>query len=65
MIAGPRHHRISLLCPQGTDWVHYLAIGGISVVAQFFLTGAFVTTQRCSGSLLAIRWRILVPSMGS
>ena len=31
-----------LVMPQGTDWLIILAIGGISVVAQFFLTGAFV-----------------------
>lgn len=34
-----------LVMPQGTDWLIILAIGGISVVAQFFLTGAFVTTN--------------------
>lgn len=34
-----------LIMPQGTDWLIILAIGGISVVAQFFLTGAFVTTN--------------------
>ena len=32
----------TLVMPQGTDWLIILAIGGISVVAQFFLTGAFV-----------------------
>ena len=35
----------TLVMPQGTDWLIILAIGGISVVAQFFLTGAFVTTN--------------------
>lgn len=34
-----------LVMPQGTDWLIIFAIGGISVVAQFFLTGAFVTTN--------------------
>ena len=31
--------------PQGSDWFIIVIIGGISVVAQFFLTGAFVTTN--------------------
>ena len=31
--------------PQGLDWFIIVIIGGISVVAQFFLTGAFVTTN--------------------
>ena len=31
--------------PQGSDWFIIIIIGGISVVAQFFLTGAFVTTN--------------------
>ena len=35
----------TLVMPQGTDWLIILAIGGISVVAQFFLTGAFITTN--------------------
>nr|WP_252895710.1 hypothetical protein [Veillonella rogosae] len=35
----------TLVMPQGTDWLIILAIGSISVVAQFFLTGAFVTTN--------------------
>ena len=48
----------TLVMPQGTDWLIILAIGGISVVAQFFLTGAFVTTNGRSGSILAIRWCI-------
>ena len=31
--------------PQGQEWLIITAIGGITVVAQFFLTGAFVTTN--------------------
>ena len=31
--------------PQGSDWFIIVIIGGISVVAQFFLTSAFVTTN--------------------
>ena len=31
--------------PQGQEWFIIAAIGGITVVAQFFLTGAFVTTN--------------------
>lgn len=31
--------------PQGEQWLIILAIGAITVVAQFFLTGAFVTTN--------------------
>lgn len=31
--------------PQGSDWFIIVIIGGISVVAQFFLTGAFVITN--------------------
>lgn len=31
--------------PQGVEWLIILAIGSITVVAQFFLTGAFITTN--------------------
>ena len=31
--------------PEGQEWLIITAIGGITVVAQFFLTGAFVTTN--------------------
>lgn len=31
--------------PEGQEWFIITAIGGITVVAQFFLTGAFVTTN--------------------
>lgn len=31
--------------PQGEEWLIIFAIGAITVVAQFFLTGAFVTTN--------------------
>lgn len=35
----------SFVMPQGTEWLIILAIGAITVVAQFFLTGAFITTN--------------------
>ncbi len=47
-----------LVMPQGTDWLIIFAIGGISVVAQFFLDWRLCYDQCCSGSILAIRWRI-------
>lgn len=31
--------------PQGVEWLIILAIGSITVVAQFFLTGAFIATN--------------------
>lgn len=35
----------NFVMPQGDQWWLILVIGGITVVAQFFLTGAFVTTN--------------------
>lgn len=33
------------IMPDPVQWIYLLAIGGITVFAQFFLTGAFVTTN--------------------
>ena len=35
----------SVVIPQGIQWAYILAIGGISVLSQFFLTGAFIATN--------------------
>ena len=49
-----------LVMPQGTDWLIIFAIGGISVVAQFFLTGAFVTTNAVVAQFLQYCWSYLL-----
>ena len=51
-----------LVMPQGADWLIILAIGGISVVAQFFLTGAFVTTNAVVAQFHNMLAYSLVPS---
>lgn len=35
----------TIVVPEGIQWAYVLAIGGISLFAQFFLTGAFITTN--------------------